>query len=80
MAKELNLKLDVFIPPTNINFKSTFKTVNKEYFSLIKKSKLFVKDFTRIVNNILIPFYKREIADKLSYLTRSFNEKLEDCD
>lgn len=70
----------MFIPPTNINFKSTFKTVNKDYFSLIKKSTLFVKDFMRIVDYVLIPFYKREIADKFSYLTRQFNEQLLNCD
>ena len=74
LARQLKLSLDVFVPPTNINFKSTFKTVNKDYFSLIKKSDLFVKDFMRITKYVLIPFYVNEISEKFTYLTKQFNE------
>lgn len=70
MAQKLKINLEVFVPPTNINFKSTFKTVNKDYFSLIKKSDLFVKDFMRIVNTDFIKFYINEITEKFIYMTK----------
>lgn len=70
LASKFGVNIKIFTPPTNINFKTAFKTVNKEYIDLIKKSDLFMKDFFFVIENELIPFYAKEIKEKFSLLTK----------
>ena len=48
-ARVYDINLKDFTPPTNVNFATTYKTINKEYIDLLKKSELFMNDFLLIV-------------------------------
>ena len=49
-----NLPLSMFISPTNISSRTHFKTINTQYIELVKKSKLFVRDFFQEVSNSVV--------------------------